>query len=95
MGLPASAFPMDLPSPGLMLIPDVSQPQPLTGASGKGLHSPLSVPHPSSIIHKRCSIPGTKPQHSQESVINATRALTRMAATICGGWHGKQADWPL
>ena len=47
MGLPASAFPMDLPSPGLMPIPDVSQPpQPLTGASGKGLHA-APCPHAS------------------------------------------------
>ena len=47
VGLPGSAFPMDLPSPGdprqIMPIPDVSQPpQPMIGATGMG-PSPLSV----------------------------------------------------
>ena len=43
MGLQASAFPMDLPSPGLMPIPDVSQPpQTMTGAAGR-TYCPLSI----------------------------------------------------
>lgn len=42
IGLPASAFPLDLPSPGLMPIPDVSQPpQPMTGAAGMGPIAPF------------------------------------------------------
>ena len=39
MGLPTSAFPLDLPSPGLMPLPDASQqPQHVAGPSGEPLH---------------------------------------------------------
>ncbi len=57
MGLPVSAFPMDLPSPGLMPIPDVSQPpQPLTGASGKPFQGPVFHTAPYSIVRTNCSV---------------------------------------
>ena len=42
MGLPTSAFPLDLPSPGLMPLPDASQqPQHVAGPSGEPFTSIL------------------------------------------------------
>ena len=61
MGLPGSAFPLDLPSPGLMPIPDVSQPpQPMTGAAGTDSIAPVS--HLYSGMHSVVR-DETKPKH--------------------------------
>lgn len=82
MGLPTSAFPLDLPSPGLMPLPDASQqPQHVAGPSGEPLYPAVHPFYPAvHLQHGPCRTAGGHgPWHGMEGMSPCCKATVHSA----------------